>query len=208
MKNIALLLLVTVLLSCQNNETPAPTAIQPPAIKDTNLVKRKTANPYVAVDLSPMDISYLPSDFPIKKMNGEQSSQPVARLLYSRPQRQGRQIFGNIVKWGEPWRLGANEATEIRFFQPVTIQGKQILPGQYTLYAIPYEDHWTIVFNAELYTWGLRFNTARDVARFDVPVTTKAQMVEYFSMVFETTGKGADLVMAWESKEARLPIQF
>ena len=75
-------------------------------------------------------------------------------------------------------------------------------------YAVPQENHWTVVFNSELYTWGLKFNTAKDVARFDVPVTTKNQMVEYFSMVFAETEKGAELVMAWENKEARLPIQY
>ncbi|HEV7331977.1 MAG TPA: DUF2911 domain-containing protein [Flavisolibacter sp.] len=208
MKNIFLLFLLSSLLSCQNNEAPEPTSFKTPVIKDSNIAKREPANPYAPVDLSPMDIAYLPNDYPIKKMNGEQTGQPVARILYSRPHRQGREIFGNIVKWGEPWRLGANEATEIRLFQPVTIQGKQIPQGQYTLYAIPHEDRWTLVFNSELYTWGLKFNTAKDVAKFDVPVTTKDQMVEYFTIVFEDTNKGADLVLAWEAKEARLPIQF
>lgn len=208
MKNMILLLLLTSLLSCQDNETQEPTSFKPPVIKDASIAKREPANPYAPVDLSPMDIAYLPSDYPIKKMNGEQTGQPVARILYSRPHRQGREIFGNIVKWGEPWRLGANEATEIRLFQPVTIQGKQLPLGQYTLYAIPYEDRWTIVFNSELYTWGLKFNTAKDVATFDIPVQTKNQVVEYFTIVFEDTDKGADMVLAWEAKEARLPLQF
>lgn len=208
MKNVLLLLLPTFLLSCQNSEVPEPASLKPPVISDSNIAKRDPANPYAPVDLSPMDIAYLPSDYPIKKMNGEESGMPVARILYSRPHRQGREIFGNIVKWGEPWRLGANEATEIRLFQPVTIQGKQIPTGQYTLYALPYEDRWTIVFNSDLYTWGLRFNTAKDVAKFDIPVTTKDRMVEYFTIVFDETGQGADLVLAWANKEARLPLQF
>jgi hypothetical protein len=132
----------------------------------------------------------------------------VARIIYSRPHRQDRQIFGQIVKWGEPWRLGANEATEIQLFQPITIQGKRVERGQYILYAIPHEDRWTIIFNSNLFTWGLKFDLSKDVARFDVPATKKDQQVEYFSMVFETTATGADLVMAWEDREARLPIQF
>lgn len=208
MKNMFLLFLLAFLLSCQNNEMPESATLKPPVIKDSNIAKREPANPYAPVDLSPMDIAYLPSDYPIKKMNGEQTALPVARVLYSRPHRQGREIFGNIVKWGEPWRLGANEATEIRLFQPVTIQGKQIPTGQYTLYAVPYEDRWTIVFNSELYTWGLRFNTAKDVAKFDIPVSTKDRMVEYFTIVFDETEKGADMVLAWANKEARLPLQY
>lgn len=132
----------------------------------------------------------------------------MARVIYSRPHRQGRQIFGKIVKWGEPWRLGANEATEIRFFKPVTVQGKRLPPGQYILYAVPYEDHWTIVFNSNLYTWGLKFNLAKDVARVDVPATKTNKTLEYFTMVFEPAETGANLVMAWENTEARLPIKF
>lgn len=195
------------LFSCQN-DTPAVQPPRQPVIKDSNIVKREPANPYSPVDISPMDIAYFPTDFPVQKMNGNTNNLPVARVVYSRPHRQGRQIFGQIVKWGEPWRLGANEATEIQFFQPVTIQKKPIEKGQYILYAVPHEDHWTIVFNSNLYTWGLKFNLAKDIARFDVPSTKKEQMVEYFTMVFEKTATGADLVIAWENREARLPIEF
>jgi hypothetical protein len=207
MKSYFLFLLVPVLLSCQN-DSPATRESGPAIIRDANIPGRETANPYVPVDVSPIDISYFPSDYPLQKMNGENTTPPVARVIYSRPQRQERQIFGNIVKWGEPWRLGANEATEIQLFQPVTIQNKRMEKGQYTLYAIPHEDKWTIVFNTNLYTWGLKFNQDNDVARFDIPAVKKAQEIEYFSMVFEKTATGADLVMAWEDREARLPLQF
>jgi hypothetical protein len=207
MKSYFLFLLVSVLLSCQN-DSPATKEAGPAIIRDANIPKRETANPYVPVDVSPIDISYFPSDYPLQKMNGETTTPPVARVIYSRPHRQERQIFGNIVKWGEPWRLGANEATEIQLFQPITIQNKRMEKGQYTLYAIPHEDKWTIVFNTNLYTWGLKFNPSNDVARFDIPAVKKAQEIEYFSMVFEKTATGADLVMAWEDREARLPLQF
>lgn len=207
MKNCFLFLLLPLLLSCQN-DSPAARPVQLPEIKDTNLLKRETTNPYVPVDLSPMDMAYFPTDFPVQKMNGTATGLPRARVIYSRPHRQGRQIFGNIVKWGEPWRLGANEATEIQFFQPVTIQKKRIEKGTYLLYAIPYEDHWTIVLNSNLYTWGLKFDLSKDVARFDVPATVKNQMAEYFTMEFEEAAGAVDLIMAWENREARLPIQF
>jgi len=198
MKNCFLLLLLPFVFACQN-DSPAAKPSKKPVIKDSNLITREPANPYVPIDISPMDMAYFPSDFPVQKMNGAATGSPVARVIYSRPHRQGRKIFGNIVKWGEPWRLGANEATEIRFFQPVTIQNKRIPQGQYILYAIPYEGHWTLVFNTNLYTWGLKFDLSKDAMKFDIPSTTKNQMVEYFSVVFEKTATGADLVMAWET---------
>jgi hypothetical protein len=208
MKNALLFLFMPFFFSCGADSPAAKPPANQTVITDANLPKRPSANPYAPVDVSPMDIAYFPDDFPVQKMNGMAGQLPVARVIYSRPHRQGRTIFGSIVKWGEPWRLGANEATEIQFFQPLTIQGKRIEKGTYILYAVPYQDHWTIVFNSDLYTWGLKFNLAKDVARFDVPVATKKEITEDFSMVFEETGTGADLVMAWENMEARLAVQF
>jgi hypothetical protein len=132
----------------------------------------------------------------------------VARVLYSRPHKAGRKIFGNLVKYGERWRLGANEATEIELFIPVTIQGKTVPKGRYILYCIPEENQWTIVFNKNLYSWGLNLDPSEDVFRFTIPSEVKNQSVEYFSMTFRPSAGGADLFIAWDNVEARLPIQY
>src|SRR5678810_710894 len=65
------------------------------------------------VDKSPMDVSYYPNNYPILKIQNKATEPLVARILYSRPQKQGRKIFGELVEYGKVWRLGANEATEI-----------------------------------------------------------------------------------------------
>lgn len=176
--------------------------------KDSHLVKKETINPYASIDLSPMDISYFPEDYPILKMSGKGVGSPLARVIYSRPHRQGRKIFGALLKYGEPWRLGANEATEIEFFQPVTIQGKNVKKGRYVLYCIPEADKWTVVFNSNLFCWGLKPDPQYDVAKFEASVQAAPSNVEYFTMVFKKTDPGADLVMAWDDVSARLPIIF
>jgi hypothetical protein len=76
------------------------------------------------------------------------------------------------------------------------------------MYAIPYQDKWTIVLNSNLNTWGLKQEPKDDVFKFDIPVQVTDRLVEYFSMVFQKNDKGADLVMAWDTVVARLPIQF
>jgi hypothetical protein len=195
-------------VSCDDHSKPAAKPSQQTILKDSNIIKKEAANPYVQVDISPMDMAYLPSNYPVQKMSGEAKPEPVARVIYSRPHRGGRQLFGGLVKWGQPWRLGANEATEIRFFQPVTIQKKRIQAGQYILYAIPYEDRWKIIFNRNLYSWGLKFDPAADVYQFEVPAITRSQMVEHFTMTFDETNQGAELIIAWENVEVRLPIQY
>ncbi len=176
--------------------------------KDSHLVKKEAVNPYASIDISPMDISYFPEDYPILKMSGKVSDLPKARVIYSRPHRQGRTIFGALLKYGEPWRLGANEATEIEFFQPVTIQGKTVKKGRYILYCIPEANKWTIIFNTNLFCWGLKLDSKYDIARFDASVQPAPTSIEYFTMTFEKTAPGADLLMAWDGVTARLPIVF
>jgi len=195
------------LVSCNEHKSqpsPRPTLVP----KDSNLLKTDSLNPFSPVDVSPMDMSYFPVDYPVQKMSGKTNKPPVVRIIYSRPHRQGRRIFGSLLKYGEPWRLGANEATEIEFFQTVAIQDKSVPKGKYVIYTIPYQDKWTIVLNNNLNTWGLRPDPEKDVFRFDIPIQITNQPVEYFSMVFQKNDIGADLVMAWDTVVARLPIQF
>src|SRR5690606_12164746 len=133
----------------------------------------------------------------------------IARVIYSRPQVDGREIFGKLVPYGKVWRLGANQATELDVFAPVTIGGHQVAPGRYTLYAIPENDKWTIIVNSQTDTWGaFGYHDNKDVLRTDVPVTTLGDPVEDFTMVFEKADQGCNLVMAWDKTEAHLPINF
>src|ERR1044071_9686518 len=100
------------------------------------------------LDKSPMDMSYYPVDYPKLKMSG--STEPlIARVIYSRPQKNGRTIFGDLIKYGSVWRLGANEATEIEFFKDVTITNKKVQKGRYVIYCIPHENNWTLVLNED-----------------------------------------------------------
>ena len=166
------------------------------------------ANPYAPVDVSPMDMSYFPVDYPKIKMANANIAPPVARLIYSRPHLQRRALFNGILKYDEPWRLGANEASEINFYKPVTIQGKKIPAGRYIIYGIPHIDKWTIILNSNIDSWGLKQDASKDAGRFEIPIATNGHSLEYFTMVFEKTDTGADLVIAWADIVARLPIQF
>ena len=136
------------------------------------------------------------------------STPPVMRVIYSRPHRQGRVIFGSLLKYGERWRLGANEATEIELFQNVSIENKKINTGRYIIYCIPYENKWTMILNDDIYTWGLQIDSTKDLMKFDIPIKKTSVNFEYFTMVFQPITNGAELVMAWDDTEARLPINF
>src|SRR6476620_9722993 len=151
------------------------------------------------LDKSPMDMSYSPPNYPILKMNGKVREQPAARIIYSRPQKAGRAIFGEVVAYNQIWRLGANEATEIEFFKNVKINGKSLPKGRYTLYAICTETKWTIIFNTEKDIWGLAYNAKNDALRTDIPVQKAEPPAEALTMFFDDMKGGTSLIILWDN---------
>lgn len=167
----------------------------------------QSGNKLPEVDKSPMDISYYPANYPILKIQNKTTEPPTMRVVYSRPLKQGRKIFGELVEYGKLWRLGANEATEIEFYKDVKINGKKISKGRYTLYAIVNEDNWTIIINKDTDVWGaFKYDSKKDIARMDIPVEKTEEVVEALAMVFEKSISGVNLVIAWEQVRVILPI--
>ena len=163
------------------------------------------------LDKSPMDMSYYPVNYPVSKIQPNKTPEPlVARVIYSRPQKMGRKVFEELVKKGEIWRLGANEATEIEFFREVKIDNKKIKKGRYTMYAIEKDQSWTVILNTELDVWGaFKYDINKDVVRMDCPIARTTEITEAFSMVFEKTNeKSVKLVMAWDDQLVSLPISW
>jgi hypothetical protein len=131
------------------------------------------------------------------------------RIIYSRPQKQNRKIFNGLIKYDAPWRLGANESTEIEFFSGASIQNKTIKPGRYILYCIPQETKWTLVFNSNLYSWGLQQNQQKDLMKFEVPLEKNNVIIEYFTIAIEKrSDKSAEIIFLWDDVKARLPVSF
>jgi Protein of unknown function (DUF2911) len=172
----------------------------------------RTQNAYVKPDQSELDISWWPANYPIQKMQSDTIAKLKARVIYSRPHKNGRTIFGeaedNLCKYGKPWRLGANEATEITFFTDVIIDNKKINKGAYVIYCIPFKDKWEIKLNTNLFTWGLHIDATKDIFSTTIKTTTQEPAIENFTMVFEEIKNGANLIMAWDNVKAILPISI
>ena len=162
-----------------------------------------------AVDKSPMDMCYYPVRYPNLKAQDKVTEPLAARIIYSRPKKEGRTIFGGLVEYGKLWRLGANEATEIEFYKPVVVAGKKIAKGRYTLYAIVNEKSWTFIINKETDTWGsFKYSQAKDIVRTEVPVQSLIEPVESLTIVFEKDNQKNNLVVAWENVKCALPVSF
>jgi hypothetical protein len=105
------------------------------------------------------------------------------------------------------YRLGANESNEITFFKDVTIGGKPVKAGSYSLFAIPNKDKWTLIINSKINSWGAyTYEVAKDVVRTEVPVITLTTPVEALSMMFTKTDTGANLNIGWDTVSVTLPI--
>ena len=158
------------------------------------------AQKFPAVDKSPMDASLWRTE----------GNAPVnAKVVYSRPMKNDREIWGALVPYDKLWRLGANETTEITFTGDVNFGGTDVKAGTYALYAIPGEKEWTLILNSKLHTWGhYQYDESMDVARVTGIVGENASPVEAFSIIFENQDDGSThLVMGWDTKHARVPIK-
>ena len=164
---------------------------------------------FPALDKSPMDMSYYPANYPILKIQNKATEPLMARVVFSRPQKNGRTVFGELVEYGKVWRLGANEATEIELYKDAKIGGNKLKKGRYTMYAIPFQEKWTIIFNKETDIWGaFQYDMKKDILRIDVRTEKVTDLTEAFSMIFEKGNGGANLIIAWDDVQVKLPFTF
>lgn len=148
-----------------------------------------------------------PSPLAIISMKYRES---YVKITYSQPHKNGRAIFGSLVPYGQVWRTGANEATEITLTKNLQIYGTLLKAGSYSIFTIPQKDHWTIILNSELGLWGsYNYNSNLDVMRFDVPLKLMSDLVyEPFTLVFEQKNELANLFMMWDNVKVSIPIKF
>lgn len=141
-----------------------------------------------------------------------QHSDLTLKIFYNRPFKKGRKIFGDLVPYNEIWRTGANEATTFETNKPLTIDGKRLPAGKYTLWTIPREEMWTIIFNSQYGQWGINSqgeanrDPARDVLSADVRAVQQDQEFEQFTIEFEKVGEDIEMVLLWDKTVVAVPM--
>jgi Protein of unknown function (DUF2911) len=127
---------------------------------------------------------------------------------YSSPRAKGRKIFGGLVPYGQIWRAGANEATTLVTGSDVSIGGKAVPAGSYTIFTIPGEGKWTLVISKKTGEWGTAYpGPDNDLARIDMKVSKLAAPVENFTIALDPAGAGCTLKMEWETTEASVDVK-
>jgi hypothetical protein len=159
------------------------------------------------LDKSPLDFAYFPDHFAHDRKEGEKA---IIRVTYSRPSKNDREVFGKLVPYDKVWRTGANENTEIKFYQDVELNGKKVKAGTYALFTIPGEKNWTIILNSDLDYWGsFKYNEKNDVVRTTAPVSTLNEPLENFSVQFDSKGEKQGIMkMGWDRTVVEIPFKY
>lgn len=127
---------------------------------------------------------------------------------YSRPNMRGRKIFGGILPYGQIWRTGANATTKITFDKPVKIKGQELAAGTYSIYSIPQEEVWEIVFYTDHSNPLLNtFDEDKVALRMNAESMKLPYNFETFTILIEdVTSEGATLGMLWENTYVGIPF--
>jgi hypothetical protein len=126
---------------------------------------------------------------------------------YSSPRMRGRKIYGDLVPLGQVWRAGANEATTFVVTTDVSVGGKAVPAGSYTLFTIPNTDKWTLIISKKTGEWGIPYpGEADDFARVEMKVSKLPAPVENFTIVLDHAGSSCTLRMDWETTRASVEI--
>ncbi|MFY9528913.1 MAG: DUF2911 domain-containing protein [Candidatus Acidiferrales bacterium] len=129
------------------------------------------------------------------------------RVNYSSPRMKGRKIYGDLVPYGEVWRAGANEATTFVTSTDLTVGGKTVPAGSYTIFTIPNQDKWTLIISKKTGEWGMPYpGEGDDFARVDMKVSPLPSPVENFTIAFDQTGSSCTMHLDWEAMRASVQI--
>jgi len=126
-------------------------------------------------------------------------------ITYCRPGVKGREIWGQLVPYGELWRAGANEATVFTFSDAVMIEGKELPAGSYSFFTIPTQDQWTLIFNKNMELWGTGgYKEAEDALRVMVKPMGDDFVERMRFVVNDVTDNSAVVELQWE--KVRVPF--
>src|SRR6266568_1035375 len=130
------------------------------------------------------------------------------KVDYSSPRAKGRKIYGGLVPYGEVWRTGANDATTFVTDADLTIGGKDVPAGSYTIFTVPNQDKWTLIINKKTGEWGIPYKYEGDeLLRTDMQVSKAPTPVENFTIAFDQAGNSCTMHLDWENTRASVAFE-
>jgi lipopolysaccharide export LptBFGC system permease protein LptF len=136
------------------------------------------------------------------------SGDMTVSVKYCQPSIKGRTIFGELIPFGQVWRTGANEASVIKFNKDVTVGGQSLKAGEYSLWTIPNEGNWNVIFNSATGQWGTMYDSETDLLKVDAIATQTEESTEQFTISFvDVDSAGVNMNLKWDKTLVILPIE-
>ena len=170
--------------------------------------------------ISDVDVASLASEFAARDASGEgmgiasptETVEAVAAgaglsIIYSRPGKRGREIWGGLVPWNEVWRTGANSATAFTTDRDVEIGGATVPAGAYTLWSIYTPESAQLIINRQTGQWGTQYDEGQDLVRVDLTAEMLSEPLERFTIAVEAAEDGATLALSWDQNRYTVPIK-
>jgi hypothetical protein len=129
-------------------------------------------------------------------------------VVYSRPAKRGREIWGGLVPFDEVWRTGANAATSFTTDRDLEIGGVMVPAGSYTLWSVYTPESAQLIINSQTGQWGTAYDAEQDFARVDLMMETLPESMERFTIEIEETDEGGMLHLTWDTTRYSIPIRI
>ncbi len=113
----------------------------------------------------------------------------IVSIDYAQPAVKGRTIGKEIAPFGKVWRTGANAATIFEVSRDVKINGKALPAGKYSMYTIPGEAEWVLIFNKTWKQPGTSYTEADDALRVMVKPGKTKEFTERMTFAVAKNGK-------------------
>lgn len=163
--------------------------------------------------VGPIMISQTKKHSPEQHITHHQGDLEV-KAFYCSPSKKERVIFGELVPFNKVWRTGANEASTFTTNKDLIIDGKELSQGTYSLWTIPAEESWQVIFNSEMYEWGVKYtdqnpsrNPETDALIVTVPVSKSLTVTENFTISFSEAEDGTLMMLAWDTTVVPVLLQ-
>jgi hypothetical protein len=130
-------------------------------------------------------------------------------IQYSRPGKKDRDVFGDVVPFGEIWRLGANENTKITSSDALIFGKDTLKAGTYAIYAKPNNDKWEIFFYTETTNWGTpeNWDDKKVALKTIAQVLLSNDVIENFTISLDNLqSAGATIQFAWDKTRVNVPF--
>lgn len=156
--------------------------------------KSKRPSPPANAECKFSDGKTVKVDYSSPRMNDPKTHQP-------------RKIYGSLVPYGKIWRTGANEATTFVTDTNLTVAGKDVAAGSYTIFSVPEQDKWTLVVSKKTGEWGTEYpGESNDLTRLPMNVSKTPSLVENFTIAFDQKGSSCTMNFDWENTRASVEI--